>query len=408
MIADMHCHYPMHLLVDEEGEEVQPDRSLNALVKKTRKRAGLWNKFLAFLLKLLARKINFRDFWDHWRIDLKGLETANARLVFSVLYLPLAEFDFDEWPDGRPEDKYYNDLLEHMGQVEDDLTKQESPGTKRHLIIKSEAHLDAVLDSEKLVGFAHCVEGGFHLGASIGEIDERVKELADHGVVYITLAHLFPRQVAANAPAIPLLSDRLYNRVFPQPLGAGLTDIGRAAVRAMYRYGVLIDVSHMREDSIEQTFVELERLDVRHESDPTDFPVIATHTGIRFRDDQAYLLSPWVIQAIAARGGVIGLIMAQHQLNDGLHVSDPMKPEETEEVICAHIDAIDQYVDAFETVAIGSDLDGFIRPTLAGIEYASDLGKLTKILDGAYPGKAEGIVWRNAERVLRKALAKRA
>jgi microsomal dipeptidase-like Zn-dependent dipeptidase len=408
MIADMHCHYPMHLLVEDDEEEAPPNRPLNALVKKPQKRAGLWNKFLAFLLLLFARGINFRKFWGTWRVDLKGLEKADERLIFSVLYLPFSEFDYDEWPEGKPEDNYYDKLLCRLRQVEDDLAGQDSNG-KRPLIINSEQDLDAVLNDEKLIGFAHCVEGGFHLGASLDKIDGRVKELADLGVVYITLAHLFPRQVAANANAIPRLSDKCYDRLFPQDPNAGLTDIGTAAVRAMHKHGVLIDISHMREDAIEQTFDLVEELDnppKGEPKDPTDYPVIATHTGFRFQDHQAYLLNPQTIKRIAARKGVIGLIMAQHQMNDGVDV-DKNDPEVTEKTLRAHIDAIGKHVDEFEVVAIGSDLDGFIKPTLKGIEKASDLSQLNLMLEDAYPGKVEGILWRNAERVLRKALAGR-
>jgi microsomal dipeptidase-like Zn-dependent dipeptidase len=406
VIADMHCHYPMHLLVEDEGEKAHPATALNALVKKAYKRPSLWKKFLAAVLMLFARGINFRRFLGTWRVSLDGLKKADARLVFSVLYLPFAEFDNDEWPGGRPEDHYYSDLLGHLDQVETDLSKPNPDGT-RHRVINEEKDLDAVLADKRLIGFAHCVEGGFHLGAAIDKIDERVKKLADRGVAYITLAHLFPRQVAANAPALPFLSDRLYNRIFPQAPGTGLTDIGQAAVKAMHKHGVLIDISHMREDAIEQTFDLLEALDEDAHTKPGDFPVIATHAGFRFSNDQSYMLSPHTIKLIAKRQGFIGLIMAQHQLNAGLDVKDAGKFEQTKKTICCHINEIDKHADAFELVGIGSDLDGFIKPTVGGIECARDLGKLHDALHEAYPGRADGILWQNAEHVLRKALVRR-
>ena len=77
----------------------------------------------------------------------------------------------------------------------------------------------------------------------------------------ITLAHLFWRQVATNAPALPFLPDPVYRAVFPQPAGAGLTALGVAAVEAMYDARMLVDVSHMRQDAIDATFAVLERLD---------------------------------------------------------------------------------------------------------------------------------------------------
>ena len=72
----------------------------------------------------------------------------------------------------------------------------------------------------------HCVEGGFHLGATPEQVDASVTALAARGVAYVTLAHLFWRRVAANAPALPFLPDALYNRLFPQPAGERLTDLG--------------------------------------------------------------------------------------------------------------------------------------------------------------------------------------
>ena len=55
-------------------------------------------------------------------------------------------------------------------------------------------------------------------------------------------------------------------------------------------------------------------------------------------------------------------------------------------------------------VAIGSDLDGFIKPTVAGIETASDLAMLEAPLRQAYGADAEAILSGNAMRVARAAL----
>ena len=400
MIADLHCHYPMHLL----EKETPPDTALKALIR-VRKRPSWADKIRAALLLIAARLLNFRRFWGNWRVSLDGLEQGDVRLVFSVLYLPFAEMDIDEWPDGKPEDHYYEDLVRRLDQVETDLADADPEG-KRHLVVKREQELDAVLASNHLVGFTHCVEGGFHLGADVKRIDERVAELAKRGVVYITLAHLFWRQVATNAPALPFLPDRLYDRIFPQQAGAGLSEIGEAAVRAMHKYGVLIDISHMRADAVDETFNLLEHLDGERGSGPSDFPVIATHAGFRF-SDQSYMLEPTTIERIARRGGVIGLIMAQHQLNAGLSVRDPEDFDETKKTIRTHINEIRKHTRSNEYVGIGSDLDGFIKPTVGGIECARDLGRLRDFLGAAYPGDAEAILHGNAERVLRKALSGR-
>ena len=75
-----------------------------------------------------------------------------------------------------------------------------------------------------------------------------MQTLAGLGVAYTTVAHLFFRDVATNAPALPFLSDWLYIRIFPQKNDQGLTTLGREVVEAMVDEGILIDITHMRVD----------------------------------------------------------------------------------------------------------------------------------------------------------------
>jgi microsomal dipeptidase-like Zn-dependent dipeptidase len=133
--------------------------------------------------------------------------------------------------------------------------------------------------------------------------------------------------------------------------------------------------------------------------------VLATHAGYRF-GKQEYMLAPETIRRIARRDGVIGLILARHQLNDEAGVKDPESPAETHAVLRRHIDAIRLCVPGHVNahVAIGSDLDGFIKPTVAGIETAGDLATLAQPLRDAYGADAEAILSGNAMRVARKGL----
>ena len=55
-------------------------------------------------------------------------------------------------------------------------------------------------------------------------------------------------------------------------------------------------------------------------------------------------------------------------------------------------------------VAIGSDLDGFIKPTLGGVEDAADLAALRDALRREYGADAEKLLGANAIRVLRAVL----
>ena len=241
----------------------------------------------------------------------------------------------------------------------------------------------------------HAVEGGFSLGDGTDEIARNVATLAGRGVAYITLAHLLYRQVATNSSAFPFMSDRWYRRVLPQPEGGGLTERGVAALRAMVGNGVLLDISHMREDALRETFALLDELDPE-----CRVPVLASHVGYRF-GKQEYMLDEATILQVKRRDGVIGLILAQHQLNDGIR-KETASFDESRAVLFAHIDRIAAITGGYRHLAIGTDFDGFIKPTLAGLEGMGDLGKLERALEDKYGENARPIASENVLRVLRQ------
>jgi microsomal dipeptidase-like Zn-dependent dipeptidase len=347
----------------------------------------------AELVDLAARAIGNASWDGGWRIDLDGLAAGEARLVCSVLYWPADEFDLDNpHPNAPPEPGYFQDIKHQLTYVENQLASQDPDG-RRHRIAKR----GDTLEDDGRVTFVHCVEGGFHLGPDLDAIDDHVKWLADNGVVYITVAHLFYRGVAGSAPAIPAFSDEEYTRVFHAPSGPGLTAIGERLVRAMYKHDVLVDVSHMRQDAIDATFALVEELDAEHGKNP---PIIATHVGSRdVVGDQSYNLSDATIKRIADRGGVVGMILAQHQMGE------TARPEDSKAVLKKHADAIAAAAGGHHCTAIGSDLDGFIKPTLAGIDRAPDLATLAGWIRELYPDDADAILHGNAHRVLSSALA---
>ena len=240
----------------------------------------------------------------------------------------------------------------------------------------------------------HAVEGGFHLGATPAAVEQAVAKLAERGIAYITLAHLFWRGVATNAPAIPFIPDWLYPELFPQP-AQGLSNLGLAAVQAMARHRVLIDVAHMSKPALEDTLNLLDAIDPDQ-----SVPVVATHAGYRF-GHQEYMLDAAAIARIGQRGGVVGLIFAQHQICDGLRRRRTRSFDQSFGVLCEHIDRIGQITGSNRHVAIGSDLDGFIKPTLAGLETEADMAQLEKALTVRYGDDAELITSGNALRLLR-------
>jgi microsomal dipeptidase-like Zn-dependent dipeptidase len=141
-------------------------------------------------------------------------------------------------------------------------------------------------------------------------------------------------------------------------------------------------------------------------ADKSDYPIIATHVGMRSAGPaaraQEYNLSDETARRIAKRKGVIGLIGAQHQLGNA------SGKDGSAALIKAHLDAIGTAVgDASSVAALGTDIDGFIKPTLDGFEKAEDLKNLECWVRQAGQTNAEAILHGNAERVIQAALTGR-
>lgn len=325
------------------------------------------------------------------RVTLSTLQAGDVRLVFSVLYSPFDEMDLAQPYGAPPQPEYPATLVRQLELVEADLREHHS-GTAA--VARGPAELDGLLGSGRVV-FVHSVEGGFQLGSTAEEVERSVGTLAARGVTYVTLAHLFFRRVATNAPAIPFIPDWLYRLVFPQPR-EGLTELGRVAVRAMVERRLLIDVAHMGERALADTFAELDRIDPGR-----TVPVVCTHAGCRF-GRQEYNLSDETVRAIARRDGVIGLIFANHQILDGLGRRRPRSLADSVGVLARHIDRIRALTGSHRHVGIGSDLDGFVKPTLPGLQTMADMAPLEAALTGRYGADdARLICSENALRPLR-------
>ncbi len=380
-MIDLHIHFPMRLLGGVEA----PRDVVAGMVKVRRRDDG---KLRAAVLAVAARLFNFRHWDATWRVTPELLARGGVSVACSVLYRPFSEMDLHEPFGGPPESAYYARLIELLEATEQEVKRAGG------VVVKTAADLDR---SEPR--FVHCVEGGFHLGSTPDEVAANVKDLAGRGVLYITLAHLFWRGVAANTPALPFLPDFVYDRVFPQAPGLALSPLGEAAVRAMYERRVFADISHMREDAINETFAIVEALDRETGRDPREYPIIATHSAYRFGRGH-YGVTDGTIARIAARGGVIGLIFAQSQLKDGVQRTDTKTLAESLDLLARHIEAIGP-----EHVAIGSDLDGFIKPTIGGVESAADLKPFATALRKRYPESADAMLGTNALRIIRQRFA---
>ncbi|HHW26150.1 MAG TPA: membrane dipeptidase [Firmicutes bacterium] len=121
--------------------------------------------------------------------------------------------------------------------------------------------------------------------------------------------------------------------------GSGLTDFGVSVVKEMERLGMLVDVSHLSDAS----FWSLDKVAER--------PYIASHSNARALASHRRNLTDQQIEALAKKGGVIGVVFAPGFVDDN--------PDNVSLArLCDHIDHI-KSIGGIDCVALGSDFDGY-------------------------------------------------
>lgn len=164
----------------------------------------------------------------------------------------------------------------------------------------------------------------------------------------------------------------------------------------MVRERVLVDVTHMSPHSLADTFALLDGLDPERAT-----PLIASHIACRF-GSREYNLIDETIARIAERRGVMGVILCDHVVTEGLRRRRTRTFEQSIELICRHVDRIHDVTGSHDHTAIGSDLDGYIEPTVSGIATMADLPRLRAALAARYGEDVAQLICReNPLRVLR-------
>ena len=135
-------------------------------------------------------------------------------------------------------------------------------------------------------------------------------------------------------------------------------------------------------------------IDLTHAADLTFWQILdywqgavhASHCMCRSLVPGQRHLSDEMIEAIAARDGVIGIVFAEYMLNADINFDDPQTyPHNARRTLSAavdHIDHICQLTGNCQHVAIGSDLDGGFGRELSPTDYdtIADLQRFLAIL----------------------------
>ncbi len=238
------------------------------------------------------------------------------------------------------------------------------------------------------------IEGGHAIEDSLGAL----RDFHRLGVRYMTLTHTNSNHWADSsgnffAPRFDPESYRLHH---------GLTDFGRAVVREMNRIGMMVDVSHVSDETIDDA-LETSRA-----------PIFASHSSCRALASLPRNLSDDQIRRIGAKGGVVMINVSSVFLDQGLvdaaraaldALQEPAErlrqqyegdPKRAAAEINKLVDAlprrppapVTKVVDHIEhvirlagpdAVGLGTDFDGIPDPP-AGLEDVSKLPRITEEL----------------------------
>jgi membrane dipeptidase len=305
-------------------------------------------------------------------------------------------------------------------QAADDLIDLVEGIEARHpqlfAIARSPAEVEAAARAGKIA-----LPLGMENGAPVESDLANLGHFFDRGIRYITLTHGEDNQICDSSYAPR--ERRTWH---------GLSPFGRQVVREMNRLGILVDISHVSDDTFDQV-IELSAA-----------PPIASHSSCRsFTPGFERNLDDARIRRLAARGGVIqinfgsGFLTAEanvwtvawqaatkefHERTgaaDGSPESEAFRdaylkahplPRATVDDVADHIDHVAK-IAGIDAVGLGSDFDG-VGPTLpAGLEDVSKYPNLVaKLLERGYGDddirKVLGgnllRVWREAEAVAEK------
>ena len=263
---------------------------------------------------------------------------------------------------------------------------------------------------------------GMENGAPVEDDLANVQHFYDRGIRYITLTHSKNNQICDSS--YEEADNRRWN---------GLSPFGREVVADMNRLGMMVDISHVSD----QTFYQVLEL--------SSAPVIASHSSCRkFTPDFERNMDDAMIQALAETGGVIQInfgssflteasnlqsnarwaatrAFAQEQGLDRENEEDRAKIEafmeqydqENPKVfadlsdVVAHIDHVVRLV-GIDHVGIGSDFDGVGDSLPTGLKDVSQYPNLVRaLLEKGYSEEDVAKllsgnilrVWREVERV---------
>ena len=198
---------------------------------------------------------------DHAHVDFPKLKRGKVDGAFFALYVPAS----------KGTDEAYDYACRLLEGVERSVAENRDSAAFAVTV-------DQALDNKSKGLFS--VFLGLENGSPLDDDINRVKYFYDKGVRYITLCHSLNNQICDSCAP----KDKKWG---------GLSPFGKEVVAEMNRLGMLVDVSHVSDD----TFYDVLEYSTR--------PVVATHSCCRALCDHPRNMTDDMIRALAEKGGVI-------------------------------------------------------------------------------------------------------
>ena len=302
------------------------------------------------------------------RVDFPKMERGGLRGAVFIAYVPQGRRDAAGHAEAAARAEA---MLRHIRSRADGLARR---------FCATAAELEAAVEAGALAVLS-AVENGYAMGGDLGAV-ARWRAL---GACYLTLTHDGHNDLSDSARPKASLGDQAMEH-------GGLSALGRDAVGALNRAGMMVDVSHVSKAGMMQA-AELSRS-----------PVVATHTACRALRDHPRNIDDEQLDALRRVGGLVQVTAVSAFLRDPPPAGRAAVAEAGVEDMADHVDHAVRRI-GVEHVGLSSDFDG--GGGVRGWENAAETGGLTAALRARGYGPREvGLLWSgNFLRVMRAAEA---
>jgi membrane dipeptidase len=282
---------------------------------------------------------------ENWHLDYPRARQAGFAGGFFAVYepnpdsVPDAKSRLEKHPDGYEvkiapplEYVYANRIAKEMI---DDLHKLERASRGKLKVVKSFSDLEESLNQGVIAAEMH-MEGAEPIHPSLKNLEDFYRK----GVRSIGITWSRENAFGHGVPfAIPTSPD----------IGPGLTDAGKALVRACNRMGIMVDVAHLNEKG----FWDVAEI--------SQAPLVSSHTAAHALIPRSRNLTDDQLRAIGDSNGLVGVTFSVNDLDGDRRP----KKDAPASVIVRHMRYIADLI-GVDHVAFGSDLDGTTIPSEVG------------------------------------------